>query len=106
MDALYTAVATAGGRDGRAFSSDGQLDLTLAEQLFAAAARFTSALGLVGHSPGASLSLVKRGVGSGFVGGAVAEHGEQYAERWRARRRRPACGSFRGTAAGLGRKAA
>ncbi|MFI6349590.1 organic hydroperoxide resistance protein [Streptomyces sp. NPDC050560] len=66
MDALYTAAATANGRDGRAVSSDGQLDLTLAtppalggsgkgtnpEQLFAAgyAACFASALGLVGRT--------------------------------------------------------
>ncbi|TVL90675.1 organic hydroperoxide resistance protein [Streptomyces sp. SAJ15] len=65
MDALYTAVATANGRDGRAVSSDGRLDLPLAmpsalggngqgtnpEQLFAAgyAACFASALGLVGR---------------------------------------------------------
>ena len=65
MSALYTAVATASGREGRAVSSDGQLDLTLAfppalggtgqgtnpEQLFAAgyAACFASALGVVGR---------------------------------------------------------
>ncbi|MFB7470350.1 organic hydroperoxide resistance protein [Kitasatospora sp. NPDC056184] len=65
MDALYTAVATANGREGRAVSSDGQLDLALAmppglggsgqgtnpEQLFAAgySACFASALGLVGR---------------------------------------------------------
>ncbi|MEU3512140.1 organic hydroperoxide resistance protein [Streptomyces longwoodensis] len=66
MDALYTAVATAThGREGRAVSSDGTLDLALAappelggngqgtnpEQLFAAgyAACFGSALGLVGR---------------------------------------------------------
>ncbi|MFI9026129.1 organic hydroperoxide resistance protein [Streptomyces sp. NPDC053560] len=65
MSALYTAAATANGRDGRAVSSDGQLDLALAmppalggdgagtnpEQLFAAgyAACFASALGLVGR---------------------------------------------------------
>ncbi|WP_424889463.1 organic hydroperoxide resistance protein [Streptomyces sp. XH2] len=65
MDALYTAVATANGREGRTVSSDGQLDLALAmppalggsgrgtnpEQLFAAgyAACFASALGLVGR---------------------------------------------------------
>ncbi|WP_055589078.1 organic hydroperoxide resistance protein [Peterkaempfera griseoplana] len=65
MDALYTAAATANGREGKAVSSDGQLDLTLAmppalggngqgtnpEQLFAAgyAACFASALGLVGR---------------------------------------------------------
>ncbi|MDH6121902.1 organic hydroperoxide resistance protein [Kitasatospora sp. GAS204B] len=67
MDALYTAVATAThGREGRAISTDGQLDLQLAmpqvmggngqgtnpEQLFAAgyAACFASALGLVGRA--------------------------------------------------------
>ncbi|MFJ6718301.1 MULTISPECIES: organic hydroperoxide resistance protein [unclassified Streptomyces] len=65
MDALYTAVATANGREGRAVSSDGRIDLALAmppalggngqgtnpEQLFAAgyAACFASALGLVGR---------------------------------------------------------
>jgi lipoyl-dependent peroxiredoxin len=64
MSPLYTAVATANGREGRAVSSDGLLDVTLAfppalggtgkgtnpEQLFAAgyAACFASALGLVG----------------------------------------------------------
>jgi len=66
MSALYTAAATANGREGRAVSSDGRLDLTLAfpeslggdgkgtnpEQLFAAgyAACFASALGVVGRS--------------------------------------------------------
>ncbi|GDY31952.1 organic hydroperoxide resistance protein [Gandjariella thermophila] len=65
MDAIYTAVATANGREGRAVSSDGQIDLRLAfppalggdgkgtnpEQLFAAgyAACFASALGMVGR---------------------------------------------------------
>ncbi|MFC9157760.1 organic hydroperoxide resistance protein [Streptomyces bauhiniae] len=66
MDALYTATATAThGREGRAVSSDGRIDLPLAmppemggdgqgtnpEQLFAAgyAACFGSALGLVGR---------------------------------------------------------
>ena len=66
MDALYTAVATAThGRDGRAFTNDGKIDVKLAppvelggngegtnpEQLFAAgyAACFGSALGLVGR---------------------------------------------------------
>ncbi|WP_406099409.1 organic hydroperoxide resistance protein [Streptomyces sp. NBC_01013] len=66
MESIYTAVATAThGRDGRAISSDGTLDLQLAipvemggngqgtnpEQLFAAgyAACFASALGLVGR---------------------------------------------------------
>jgi Ohr subfamily peroxiredoxin len=62
---LYTAVATANGRDGRAITSDGRLDLPLAfppalggngegtnpEQLFAAgyAACFASALQLAGR---------------------------------------------------------
>ncbi|MEU1367815.1 organic hydroperoxide resistance protein [Streptomyces sp. NPDC005803] len=66
MGSIYTAVATAThGRDGRAVSADGKLDLQLAipvemggngqgtnpEQLFAAgyAACFASALGLVGR---------------------------------------------------------
>jgi Ohr subfamily peroxiredoxin len=65
MDVLYTAVATANGRDGRAITSDGRLDLPLAfppalggngegtnpEQLFAAgyAACFASALQLAGR---------------------------------------------------------
>ncbi|GGP32370.1 MULTISPECIES: organic hydroperoxide resistance protein [Streptomyces] len=65
MDALYTAAATANGREGRAVSSDGRLDLPLAmpaalggngegtnpEQLFAAgyAACFASAMGAVGR---------------------------------------------------------
>ncbi|ASY36325.1 putative organic hydroperoxide resistance protein [Streptomyces sp. Tu6071] len=72
MDAIYTAVATANGREGRAVSSDGQLDLGLAmppalggdgkgtnpEQLFAAgyAACFASALGLVSKQAGADTS--------------------------------------------------
>ncbi|SCE18053.1 peroxiredoxin, Ohr subfamily [Streptomyces sp. AmelKG-A3] len=65
MDALYTAAATANGREGRAVSSDGRIDLALAlppalggdgegtnpEQLFAAgyAACFASAMGAVGR---------------------------------------------------------
>jgi lipoyl-dependent peroxiredoxin len=65
MDALYTAVATANGREGRAVSSDGHVDLPLAhpkalggngqgtnpEQLFAAgyAACFASAMGAIGR---------------------------------------------------------
>ncbi|MFD3651901.1 organic hydroperoxide resistance protein [Streptomyces sp. NPDC058620] len=65
MDALYTAAATANGREGRAVSSDGQIDLALAlppalggngkgtnpEQLFAAgyAACFASAMQAVGR---------------------------------------------------------
>lgn len=63
MDVRYTAVATANGRDGRAVTSDGRLDVSLAppremggsgdgtnpEQLFAAgyAACFASALAAV-----------------------------------------------------------
>lgn len=63
MSALYTAIATASGRDGRAVTSDKKLDVTLArptelggdgagtnpEQLFAAgySACFASALALV-----------------------------------------------------------
>jgi len=74
MEALYTAVATANGRDGRAVSSDGQLDLKLAfppalggdgkgtnpEQLFAAgyAACFSSALGLVAREEKVDVSAV------------------------------------------------
>lgn len=65
MDAIYTAVATSSGRDGRAVSSDGQVDLRLAfppalggngkgtnpEQLFAAgyAACYASTLGVIGR---------------------------------------------------------
>lgn len=65
MDALYTAVATANGREGRAVSSDGKIDLpwpcrrssaatapaTNPEQLFAAgyAACFASAMSNVGR---------------------------------------------------------
>jgi Ohr subfamily peroxiredoxin len=74
MDALYTAVATANGREGRTVSSDGQVDLPLAmppalggtglgtnpEQLFAAgyAACFASALGLVARQARADVSEV------------------------------------------------
>jgi len=66
MEPLYTAVATANGRDGRTVSSDCQLDLERAfprglggdgkgtnpEQLFAAgyAACFASSLGVVGRN--------------------------------------------------------
>ncbi|MFE9421327.1 organic hydroperoxide resistance protein [Kitasatospora sp. NPDC006697] len=73
MSAIYTAVATAThGREGRAVSSDGKLDVQLAmppalggngqgtnpEQLFAAgyAACFASALGLVGREAGVDTS--------------------------------------------------
>ncbi|MCT9083302.1 organic hydroperoxide resistance protein [Streptomyces fulvoviolaceus] len=73
MDAIYTAVATAThGREGRAVTNDGKIDLALAmpvelggngagtnpEQLFAAgyAACFGSALGLVGRQAKADVS--------------------------------------------------
>jgi len=77
MDAVYTAVVTANGRDGRATSDDGHLDVRLAfppalggdgrgtnpEQLFAAgyAACFTSTLGVVGRVakvPTAEISVI------------------------------------------------
>jgi Ohr subfamily peroxiredoxin len=93
MDALYTAVATAThGREGRAVSSDGTLDLALGmpealggngqgtnpEQLFAAgyAACFGSALGLVGRQAKvdvsdaavtAEVSIGKQGEGFGLA---------------------------------------
>ncbi|MFI7006723.1 organic hydroperoxide resistance protein [Streptomyces sp. NPDC050145] len=93
MDALYTAVATAThGRDGRAVSSDGVIDLQLGipsamggngqgsnpEQLFAAgyAACFGSALGLVGRQANADVtdaavtaevSIGKQGEGFGLA---------------------------------------
>ncbi|MGY0024416.1 organic hydroperoxide resistance protein [Streptomyces sp. cg35] len=93
MDAIYTAVATAThGRDGRAVSSDGVIDLQLGiptamggngqgsnpEQLFAAgyAACFGSALGLVGRSAKvdvadaavtAEVSIGKQGEGFGLA---------------------------------------
>ncbi|GLH96302.1 organic hydroperoxide resistance protein [Phytohabitans aurantiacus] len=85
---IYTAVATSTGRDGRATTSDGKLDVKLVlqkelggdgegtnpEQLFAAgyAACFTSALGLVarrqrvdatGASVTAEVKLVPNGAG-------------------------------------------
>jgi len=89
MDAIYTAAATANGREGRAVSSDGQLDLTLAmppalggdgkgtnpEQLFAAgyAACFASALGLVGRQEKVDTSEVsvtaEVSIGSNDAGG-------------------------------------
>ncbi|MFD7298721.1 MULTISPECIES: organic hydroperoxide resistance protein [unclassified Streptomyces] len=93
MDAIYTAVATAThGRDGRAVSSDGVVDLQLGvptemggngqgsnpEQLFAAgyAACFGSALGLVGRGAKvdvsdaavtAEVSIGKQGEGFGLA---------------------------------------
>ena len=91
MDALYTAVATAThGRDGRAFTNDGKVDLKLAppvelggngegtnpEQLFAAgyAACFGSALGLVGRQAKVDVSdaAVTAEVGIGKQGEGFA----------------------------------
>ncbi|POX48741.1 organic hydroperoxide resistance protein [Streptomyces sp. Ru72] len=91
MDALYTAVATAThGREGRAVSSDGRIDLKLAppvelggngegtnpEQLFAAgyAACFGSALGLVGRAAKVDVSdaAVTAEVGIGKQGEGFA----------------------------------
>ncbi|MFF6999400.1 organic hydroperoxide resistance protein [Streptomyces sp. NPDC008313] len=91
MDALYTAVATAThGREGRAVSSDGTLDLQLAppvelggngegtnpEQLFAAgyAACFASALGVVGRR--AKVDVSEAAV-TGEVG--IGKQGEGFA---------------------------
>ncbi|MGV9252783.1 organic hydroperoxide resistance protein [Streptomyces sp. NPDC003697] len=91
MDALYTAVATAThGREGRAVTPDGRLDLQLAvpvemggngqgtnpEQLFAAgyAACFASALGLVGRR--AQVDLGQAAV-TGEVG--IGKQGEGFA---------------------------
>lgn len=92
MDALYTAAATANGREGRAVSSDGQIDLpspchaalggngrgTNPEQLFAAgyAACFASAMAAVGRemkvdtkdaSVTAEVSIGKDGDGFGLA---------------------------------------
>ncbi|RFU86549.1 organic hydroperoxide resistance protein [Streptomyces triticagri] len=91
MDALYTAVATAThGREGRAVSSDGKLDLDLGiptemggngqgtnpEQLFAAgyAACFASALGAVGRQAKADVhdAAVTAEVGIGKQGEGFA----------------------------------
>ncbi|MGW0704906.1 organic hydroperoxide resistance protein [Streptomyces sp. NPDC002643] len=91
MDALYTAVATAThGRDGRAFTNDGKIDLALSlpvelggdgqgtnpEQLFAAgyAACFGSALGLVSRAAKVDLSdaAVTAEVGIGKQGEGFA----------------------------------
>jgi Ohr subfamily peroxiredoxin len=91
MDATYTAVATSSGRDSRAVSSDGRLDVDLAlpkelggtgegtnpEQLLAAgwAACFSTVMDLIAQSKGldasdvavtAEVSLVPNG-GGGFV---------------------------------------
>jgi lipoyl-dependent peroxiredoxin len=91
MDALYTAVATAThGREGRAVTSDGKIDLALGmpvelggngqgtnpEQLFAAgyAACFGSALGLVGRQAQVDVSeaAVTAEVGIGKQGEGFA----------------------------------
>ncbi len=91
MQVLYTAEATAwGGREGRAASSDGVLDLELAvpkelggpggaasnpEQLFAAgyAACFHSALKLVGKAQGVNVDesavTARVGIGANDSGG-------------------------------------
>ncbi|MEU0569549.1 organic hydroperoxide resistance protein [Nonomuraea sp. NPDC005983] len=89
MSSLYTAIATASGREGRAVSSDGRLDVTLAppkelggtgagtnpEQLFAAgyAACFASALNLVAKRMEADVSeasvTAEVGLGSNGDGG-------------------------------------
>ena len=96
MDALYTAVVSATGRDGRAVSSDGKLEVRLAfppalggngegtnpEQLFAAgwAACFTSTLGVAGReakiatgaiSVTAEIGIGKDAADGGFALGAV-----------------------------------
>lgn len=88
MDATYTAVATSSGRDSRAVTSDGRLDVDLAfpkemggtgegtnpEQLLAAgwAACFSTTMGLIAQSKGldaddvavtAEVSLVPDGPG-------------------------------------------
>src|SRR4051812_1404387 len=89
MSALYTAIATASGRDGRAVSSDNKLDVRLArpedmggdgagtnpEQLFAAgyAACFASAMGLVAGKKNIDVSdasvTAEVGLGSNGQGG-------------------------------------
>jgi lipoyl-dependent peroxiredoxin len=88
MSIHYTAVATANGRDGKAVSSDGKLDVRLAppvefggngagtnpEQLFAAgyAACFASALGAVAHGTGHDVKDVSVTAEVG-IGGTVEE---------------------------------
>ncbi|MFG1704185.1 organic hydroperoxide resistance protein [Nonomuraea sp. M3C6] len=89
MSTLYTAIATATGREGRAVTNDGRLDVTLAppkelggtgagtnpEQLFAAgyAACFASALTLVAKRMKADVSqasvTAEVGLGSNGDGG-------------------------------------
>jgi len=88
MNAHYTAIATANGREGKAVSSDGKLEVTLAppvelggsgkgtnpEQLFAAgyAACFASALGAVARGTGQDVSDVSVTAEVGLAG-SVAE---------------------------------
>lgn len=92
MSAIYTAIATSAGRDRRATTSDGKLDVTLAlpkemggtgegtnpEQLFAAgyAACFATSMQLVAKKQGldaadssvtAEVGLEPRGEGFGLV---------------------------------------
>ncbi|GAA0363760.1 organic hydroperoxide resistance protein [Microbispora corallina] len=89
MSAMYTAIATASGREGRAVSSDGKLDLVLdrpvelggkgegtnPEQLFAAgySACFASALALVASRAKLDLSdasvTAEVGLGPSGTGG-------------------------------------
>ncbi len=93
MSAIYTAIATASGRDGRAVSSDKKLDVTLAspeemggtgegtnpEQLFAAgyAACFTSAMGVVAGKKDLDIAdasvTAEVGVGPDGTGGFALE---------------------------------
>ena len=92
MDALYTAIVSATGRDGRAVSSDGKLEVRLAfppalggngegtnpEQLFAAgwAACFTSTLDVVGReakiATGAISVTAEIGIGKDDADGGFA----------------------------------
>ena len=92
MDTLYTAVVTSTGRDGRAASSDGLLDVHLAfppalggdgkgtnpEQLLAAgwASCFTSTLGVVGReakiATGTISVTVEIGIGKDDTDGGFA----------------------------------
>ena len=93
MSILYTAIATASGRDGRSVTNDGKLDVTLAlpvemggdgngtnpEQLFAAgyAACFASALKLVGGKQKLDVSdaavTAEVGLGPNGAGGFALE---------------------------------
>jgi osmotically inducible protein OsmC len=93
MSTLYTAIATASGRDGRSVTNDGKLDVTLArpvemggdgngtnpEQLFAAgyAACFASALKLVAGKQKLDVSdaavTAEVGLGPNGAGGFALE---------------------------------